>query len=98
MFILALVQRPINHFCGFLHSLRRFINEKISPMIQTTNTNQNALKNMISVSKNVSIADKVYPKMLVSSKIAAKREKTNRDINGNAHNPKSSKYFFLVLS
>ena len=75
-----------------------FINEKISPTIQTTNTNQNALKNMISVSKNVSIADKVYPKMLVSSKIAAKREKTNRDINGNAHNPKSSKNFFRVLS
>ena len=79
-------------------SLRRFINEKISPMIQITNTNQNVLKNMISMSKKESIADRVYPKMLVSSKIAAKREKTNRDINGNAQNPNSSKYFFLVLS
>ena len=67
-------------------------------MIQITNTNQNALKNMISMSKKVSIADRVYPKMLVSSKIAANREKTNRDINGNVHNPKSRKYFFLVLS
>ena len=66
-------------------------------MIQITNTNQNVLKNMISMSKKESIADRVYPKMLVSSKIAAKREKTNRDINGNAQNPKSSKYFFLVL-
>ena len=79
-------------------TLRRFINEKISPMIQITNTNQNVLKNMISMSKKESIADRVYPKMLVSSKIAAKREKTNRDINGNAQNPNSSKYFFLVLS
>ena len=67
-------------------------------MIQITNTNQNVLKNMISMSKKESIADRVYPKMLVSSKIAAKREKTNRDINGNAQNPNSSKYFFLVLS
>ena len=66
-------------------------------MIQITNTNQNVLKNMISMSKKESIADRVYPKILVFSKIAAKREKTNRDINGNAQNPNSSKYFFLVL-